>query len=231
MKKISLFLPTRARPNLLMECVLSFYEKAAYPERLEMVVVIDDDDESNKEFETLASETGITVLKVPRSNHHQRDYNNLAARMTTGEYIWGLNDDTEIATEGWDVLLEASIERFIEEKGTRVVYVAMDDQTHVGDYQKENGCCFPVITREFYEKLGFFMPDEIASWGGDIILYKITQQANVPILWLPELKLLHKTYHNGTRMPDSISEHVHFISQNTVVHQQAMNEYARRLAT
>lgn len=231
MKKISLFLPSRQRPELLLECATSFFEKAADPKRVEMFVVMDDDDHGNDGFKLWADNTphSVKYFVRPRSTMQQRDYYSFLAAKTAGDYLWGLNDDTEMRQGAWDDLLEDRVEKFLVDHPRRVAYISPDDTTHVGGKQKVYGCCFPILTREFYSRMGCFMPDEVASWGADIILYHVVQLARIPILWLPELVINHRCYHNRTRAPDATCDHVRSISVKQSLTAAEYQEYARRL--
>lgn len=244
MKSFSLFLPTRERPELLKACVDTFFCLAKNPEHVEMVIVMDDDDQSYAEFEEFAKRSyfDLKILKVPRSVHHQRDYNNVAASQTIGRYIWGLNDDTEMVTRNWDEILENAIEDHLTSINSRIAYIGMDDSTHteVGNSEthpewngknlaQEYGCCFPILTREAYEKLGFFCPNEIDMWGADIALYRIFQQRPQALLRVPNVKVLHKTYHIGTRPADKVCEVVKNVSKVTAISPELIASYAQRL--
>jgi hypothetical protein len=231
MKKFSLFLPSRGREPLLMECVRTFFHNAKHPERVEMIVVLDDDDVSNPRFEAAVAQTtwNVRILKVPRSNCHQRDYNNVAARLTTGDYLWALNDDVIMPKVGWDVILEDYIETKLRRIKDRALYVGIDDTTHVGDQAQETlGCCFPILTRELYQRLGFFFPEEVQMWGADIWLYQIIKKAGIPVLRVP-LQVPHKNYHNGLRARDETSLHVERISEKWILNPSEVDYHVARL--
>lgn len=234
----SLFLASRGRPELLIQCVSSFFLQATHPQRVEMIVVLDHNDPESHEFDSFAannSQWDIKTLKVRRSTRHQKDYNNRAAMLANGDVLWVLNDDCKMETKSWDEILASKIP-----KG--VYYVSIDDSTHVElkdytnhpewkgrDLAEEYGCCFPLLTREAYHKLGCFFPEEIEAWGADLALYSIFKPYPQKIIRIPEVKILHHSWHNGTREKDDISENVKKVSKTTTLNTAQLKAYSQKL--
>jgi hypothetical protein len=72
--EISFIIPTRERPEKLKRCLSCIYQKAVIPERVEVLLKIDDDD--------------ITTIDLLKSDEEIRDYPNI--RLFNGPRIgWG----------------------------------------------------------------------------------------------------------------------------------------------
>lgn len=238
MKKFSLFLPSRERLYLLADCIGSFFRNATHPNRIEMIVVVDDDDKSWEKLEQHCQSAAwdVTFLSVPRSNFPTRDYLNFACSKLSGDYFWGLNDDVEMMTPGWDIIMDDKIGNFIKNSSWNPcfnpsLYVHMNDDSHMGEDADKKGCCFPLINKELYAKLGCYMPSEIPTWGADTVLYDIVKRAKIPILRLPDVILKHKCHHNGSRERDSVNKHMEDISGSSgpIDRDVLINSYVQKM--
>lgn len=236
--KFSLITPTRQRPDLVKEFLDSFFGKAAHPDEVEVLFAADFDDETAPEIEFFALEKkyNVKILKRHRSNWHQRDYNSPLARLATGNYIWGCNDENLIVQDNWDSILEAEIEAFLADKLDRVVYVAVGDGTHDESNpnthrREESGCCFPILTKEAIAALGCWMPIEIQAWSGDIHLFNIFRGLNYNrVLNLrEEIQVIHRSSHNGLREKDYSYQNLADISTRCTLTEEEYFKYISRL--
>ena len=96
------------------------------------------------------------------------------------KYLWILNDDIEIVTPNFDLILEEEIESYLAKKSDRIFYGKCDETFRIKHrgwleqkYHNMDYACYPIITRETFEALGFFLPLEIAKSGADIALAAI----------------------------------------------------------
>lgn len=140
---VSLLIPSRNRRSSLIDCVASFQRLATYPERIEILVRVDADDEDTiQQCWSMKGVKTITGQRPPNGYgglHHL--YNELFAA-STGLYVWVLNDDVEIETAGWDTII-----------GDRYLYapsVVTIRHNCVG------GNLFPLIHRAIPQKMGWF---------------------------------------------------------------------------
>lgn len=122
-------------------------------------------------------------------------------------------------------------------------YISVNDGTHINneshathaewegrDIQSELGCCFPILTRSAYQDLGFFMPNEINMWGADIALYKIFLRHPEKIIRIPEIKVLHHSWHNGSREKDETASALEKIANKSSLTNQEIERYSERLS-
>ena len=112
-------------------------------------------------------------------NRH-RDILHPMVERSRGKYFWILNDDVEIRTPNFDIIIEDYIETFLKNKNDRLVYVKTGEvfRNHRRGIRarylaKCDYACYPLITREVFEALGFFLPIQFPTGGADIALAKI----------------------------------------------------------
>jgi len=118
-------------------------------------------------------------LKPAVINRH-RDILHPMVLQSKGKYLWILNDDVEIRTNNFDKILEEEIEHYLSKKSDRIFYGKCDETFRIRKrgwleqkYHNMDYACYPIITRETFEALGFFLPLEIAKSGADIALSAI----------------------------------------------------------
>lgn len=230
----SCIMPTRGRPDLLKNCLHSFFKKAANPDRVEFWLAIDLDDSSNFDLDYFAcnNKYNVNYIKVPRSTYFHRDYHNRLIRLCQGKYIVGLNDECEILQHGWDDLLRSEIESFLVDKPDRIAYVYANDTTHVGNNPFTNkGSCFPIFTREAVAAAGCYIPDEIRMWSGDLVVFTIYSRLCEPrILDLQhKITIQHHSCHNRTRASDENTNRIEQISRNQPITEEMVKKYVDRL--
>ena len=118
---ISVLIPTRSRPDKLRRCIDSILSTAAKPERIELVVRMDDDDDQSDTWsdgvDGRNSEAHLIIGPRLGYARHAEMYWQMATR-ARGRWLWIMNDDGGIipgiknqqgkSSEGWDDVLEKS---------------------------------------------------------------------------------------------------------------------------
>lgn len=111
--KISILLPTRGRHAVMTRSVIDLCTKADHPERLEILLGIDEDDAGIQEYirdhlaqplQDLGVECRASVFK-PLGYARLHDYVNTLAGYSTGEWLFFWNDDGIMVSEGWDTTI------------------------------------------------------------------------------------------------------------------------------
>jgi glycosyltransferase involved in cell wall biosynthesis len=144
---LSLIVPTRGRPEALARFLRSLANTARSPERLEVILVVDTDDECPDiagwpfSVRVVAGPPGRTMGQLNRDGF-------TASR---GAFVMLLNDDVIARTRGWDRIVLKQFRRFPDP----VVLVHVND-TLIREYL----CTFPILTREFVELAGGICPAE-----------------------------------------------------------------------
>lgn len=161
--KISILLPTRARPVGLRKAVATLYALAAEPAELELLVAYDDDDKLTQQVVVDAGwrETkGVSLFSGPRLGYGaMHEYYGMLASHAKGDLLFVWNDDTEMITKHWDKLLldGAAAEPFVQ-------FIRRDIMEHADT-------TFPVIDRRIYNCLGYLAQHcYVDQWLGDITI-------------------------------------------------------------
>lgn len=112
---ISVLLPTRGRREMLKTSLEGLVSKATIPQRIELLLGIDEDDEGIREYlqeeitpmlEKYKVECRASVFK-PLGYENLNQYVNHLASIATGKWLFFWNDDGVMVTEGWDDVIES----------------------------------------------------------------------------------------------------------------------------
>lgn len=229
--KISFVIPSRNRQTLLKNCIDSIFNTSDKPENIDVLVIGDNDDTSYDKFEP---RNNVTLIQRERSVWWQRDYNNFGHSQTKGDLLWGLNDDCEIVTEKWDTILVNLVKDIYNQQKDKIAYIGMLDGTHreFSKHSHQSSCCFPILTRETFNVLECFMPEEIHMWGGDVALYEIfIRMKTNRVFFTSDIKVLHHSIHSKEtpRDRDDITNSVSDISRYCTLNEAEYRKYVDRL--
>ena len=181
---LSLIVPTRARTDLLDRLLASVLGTARRPERVEVVLYVDEDDE-----ETLAyRRRDLRIVKHVGPRTTMGRMTCACFRRSTEANIFLLNDDVVFRTPGWDEEVLAAVGQFPD--GVALVY---GNDLHQG----ERLPTFPILPRITCELLGGPCPQEYLRAYIDAHLLDI---------------FLHLRRHGHDRiryLPQVIFEHMH----------------------
>lgn len=168
MKKFSILVPTRGRPIWFNRLTDSVYRLATYKERVEVMAYVDLDDPAIKKYRKLEAKTPYGIKFVyGQSIGASRSWNALAEQCSGDVLILG-NDDVIYRTANWDMLLEKELAQYPDD-----IYCAwMSD----GDDRYE--CAFPIVSRLWYETLGYFTPDKFMHTYTDTWVHDIAKRIN-----------------------------------------------------
>lgn len=120
-QKISILLPTRKRTQLVKNSLSSLLSKAKYPERIELCIAYDDDDEMSDEF--FSSDEWSEFVKDHKCSVQIHEtvrygylglfrYVNLLAEASTGDWVMFWNDDAVMETDDWDTRIDDNKDYF-----------------------------------------------------------------------------------------------------------------------
>ena len=188
---ISLIVPTRNRPEPLQQFLTSIQRTAKRPERLEIILVVDDD--------ATCDTTGFPRLKIWQTigppGRTMGELNRAGYAASHGQLVMLLNDDVVVRTHGWDRTVLACFKRFPDP----VALVHVND-TLIRDYL----CTFPILSRAYCELIGGICPAEYER-------YRIDDHIEDIFNILAFLGVRRTVY-----LPDVIFEH-----RNSVTHPTA----------
>jgi hypothetical protein len=157
----SLLCPTRGRPGHVKRFTESVHRTCTQPGRIELLFYVDDDDPELARYEI-----GVEALRrrlpdfrrieliVGPAMSVSRSWNVLAERCD-GDLLMMANDDQLYVDYGWDVELERHARRVSDG-----IYAFFFD----GGQYEPGGADFPIVSRRWYEALGYFTPGIFEFW-------------------------------------------------------------------
>ena len=155
-KTISLLCPTRGRPDRVHTMLESIIITTDNPEYVEVLYYIDNDDNTKEGYletiDNLVKKHDVHFKKaepyIGEPISISKSWNILAERCS-GDVLVMANDDEVWITKGWDSRLNEEIEKFPDD----IYCIYFDDGGNHGKI-----CCFPMVSRTWYETLGYFTP-------------------------------------------------------------------------
>jgi ribosomal protein L37E len=124
---------------------------------IEIVVWLDYDDPTLKQYLELARLAGVLYQIGPRNIIHSARWDKCLP-LATGELLCHGNDDIIFRTPGWDQMVIAEF----EDCPDKILMVHGDDLY----IQREGFGCHPIISRRWLDTLGYFIPPYFdGEWG------------------------------------------------------------------
>jgi hypothetical protein len=165
----SIVLPSRERPDVLETLLQSLQATTADLGAIECLVAFDKDDKSTADrvHEFTCRFLFTEFVPCDRQDNLSEGYYNRLARMAKGRFIQVMNDDCRFLTPQWDSLAIPAMEAYAAQFPDRVAYGKCDDGLGTGY------ACFPTLTREAVESLGWFFHPEFRTWAADIHLHAV----------------------------------------------------------
>lgn len=194
MIKITLLHPSRWRADLAHNAFNEWVNNARYPEEIQYVLSLDDNDETIAEYENKFSaedraRVGLFVFNVSPSRNIVQAVNSAATFMESTSEIFAIVSDDVSAPLGWDVLLKnklAGVDNFNTPK-----YIGVDD-----GLQSFGTFFIYIANRAYYNRLGYVLYPEYDGVFADndnaCVAYALG--AVVPA---PELVFKHNHYSKG----------------------------------
>ena len=167
---IAVLLPTRGRTEALFKSVFSLYDLADNPDRIELHLAFDRDDEVGKNYFTNTLKPWLDGRKAnytaclfdPLGYIQLHVYNNQLAAKTSSHWLVIWNDDAIMQTSGWDT-------EIMKYQGD---FKLLAFHTH----RDHPYSIFPVVPRPWYDLLGYISPHSAQdAW--------LSQQAYMLDIW------------------------------------------------
>lgn len=202
----SIVLPSRERIGLLENLLETIARNTKNINETEVWIAIDwDDVTSVNSVRRLSKSYGFSQFIITdRQNNLSEGYYNRLAKISTGRFVQVLNDDCEFTTPNWDELAITVLEKYQRHMPDGIVYGKVQDEG--------NGySCFPLLSRQAINAMGWFFHPEMTAWGADIHLHEVYSKVNRAID-LP-YAINHISHHTGKRSRDNVNYRLSSISR------------------
>jgi len=189
MKDFSIVIPVRGNMAGLRVTLGAFELFTAQKDKLEVILVADDDDKEISDYRKLVAlyTYDIFVYAVPRTDNFCESYYNFGARQAVGTNIMVFNDDCYVQINAWDDIVRRRIAENPQFNG--VYLVSLMDST----YYDEKGLefpRFPMISKKAMETIGFFFFPQVRMWPADKCIHDLYRQVGC-VITCHQVKLQH----------------------------------------
>jgi hypothetical protein len=218
---ISLLTPTRNRALKCKRYLASALDLADDSTRVELLFYVDEDDPQMPDYLKMKEDIRVPSLKLDVIVGHQITVSkawNLLASKAQGDVLCMGNDDLIYDRLGWDTALERAVTPI-----KHGIWCAWFNDGGANSFQWPT---FPMISRAYYETLGYFAPDVgFKFFYNDTWVGEVSKHANCqkPILEPQYLAHLHHTLypseHDATTdwaRRDGAADHDTRLFQDTV---------------
>lgn len=163
----SILTPSRNRPHRLKTFVDSVLDNAMNTDNIELLIYVDNDDPAIAQYKQMQGYRNIHII-FDKPISISKSWNTMAEQCKGDVMIMG-NDDLEYRTPNWDTLLITELQKYPDQ-----IYVAwMEDGINA-----DRHCAFPIISRKWYQTLGYFAPGVFNFGYNDTWIYDIGKRVN-----------------------------------------------------
>ena len=145
---ITIMCPSRERPDRLSD-MLDSLERTTTRD-IEILVSVDSDDPCLSDYMKLKDR--ISKLFVCKKGKCVGEQWNIMAKEANGDLLMMANDDLIWHTNDWDTIIRNRVHDAYKDG----IYVAWADD---GTGKAHERCAFPIVSRRWYETLGYFTPE------------------------------------------------------------------------
>lgn len=197
-RSISILLPTRDRPLLLCHMLLTLDLNTKNKKDVEVLIAHDEDDDLTPHIVSgIRSEISVRAVRCKRRENLHSYYNELL-RQSSNKYVMCINDDTEFPTKNWD--------QIVFDQMPKIGYGWIEDGLLFRECDTKY-CCFPVVSREPHDVVGYIQDERWSVGGADINLYYMYEQLGL-VKYIKDVRIGHLSWHNGTREKDDINRRI-----------------------
>lgn len=194
---LSMLCPTRWRPELAARLAKSVDDTTDGSE-VELLFYVDTDDKTRSAYKEAMLPYPFVSVVVGQPQPVGLSWNVLA-NLCSGNLLMMANDDLVCITPRWAQVVQEEVAEFTDE-----VFCAWVND----DFKKEEHCAFPIVSRRWYECLGYFTPPYFEFGWNDTWVYHIAQSLN-RLHYIDRAVVAHRHFtHPTTPSPrDRTTEH------------------------
>lgn len=182
----SLIMPVKGNLSGLKTCLGAFDLFTAQPERFEVHLIADRDDNEMIDFASKASYKFKTILHLAdKTDNFSNDYFNHHVQFCAGTHIWAFNDDCYVQTNKWDDIVRTAV----KDKFNGVYLVDLYDSTRESA-KTPPFPRFPIISRKAVDAIGFFFFPQVRQYPADKCIWDLYSQTGC-VVSCQEVKLQH----------------------------------------
>jgi len=200
-KTYSLLCPTRGRPAQAREAVLSAFETAHDPGRLESLLYVDNDDPTLPDYKTTVENLSgdlpdgkVRLISEPRMGVG-RAFNHLAT-VATGDVFVTATDDQFFLSEGWDTRLDAEIDKLPDD-----IYCLWFND----NWESQNFCTAPILSRTWVETLGYMFSPLFEHFFSDAWIWMLAKTLDRAV-YIEDMTVEHRHWKTGKVAKDETYE-------------------------
>lgn len=185
-KKLSMLCPSRWRPEMTARLAESIRETTDGSE-VTLLVYVDSDDKTRGEYKALLQPYPFVSVVVGQPQSVSLSWNVLA-NLCSGDLLMMGNDDLVCVTPGWADIVHEEVARFAD--GIFCAWVN-------DDFKKADHCAFPIVSRRWYECLGYFTPRYFEFGYNDTWIYHIAQSLD-RLCYIDQAVVAHRHFTHPT---------------------------------
>lgn len=190
--KISILTPTRERCEKAQRFAASVLNTAAVPDDIELLFYVDEDDPQLTQYSNWHLEApGQVRIHIGPAMSVSKSWNTIAD-LCTGDILIMGNDDLVYHTTNWDKLLQEAVLKYADK-----IYVAWFNDGING----EKHCAFPVVSREWFNILGYFTPGIFEFIANDTWVFDIGRKLD-RLIYIPDVYAEHEHFSTGKMQAD-----------------------------
>jgi hypothetical protein len=206
----TIMIPTRKRPIMIQNLLFSIYHTAKNKNQVETIVMYDEDDivtcKKIEELKLIYINFPVRFIERPRHYSINNSYYNGMAKLSQGEYLVSVNDDTTFMKFNWDIETIDKLNKYMLDKPDGIVYGIVEDS----DFCKKrvragiNFSCFPLISKKAVNTLGFFFDPVFPKDGADWDIFGLYSKINRVVDLRKEFIIEHISVRSGRRVKDEL---------------------------
>ena len=162
--KISILVPTRERPDRFKTMLDSLFNTVKNKDDVEILFCVDMDDTEITKYAPFKSDKVHMYVMEPQVISKSW---NIIAKEAKGDILVMGNDDQVYVTPNWDAVLLREAAKYPD----KIYCLWFNDNINGAKH-----CAFPMISRRWYETLGYFVPELFLFHYNDTWVYDIAKR-------------------------------------------------------